>query len=98
MGRKKQEGGSSAAAAATESGKEEEMEKQATDKGGDGRKGKQKGRGERKQDREKETGREKGDATAAGHRFFKVFFPEQSGERLVSFFFSVSYLILSMVD
>jgi hypothetical protein len=80
MGRtKKQRGNTSAAAPATGN----EKEKQAAEKGRDG------GRLERLRAREhrKEAAREEGGAAApaAGEQFFKVFFPEQSGDRLVTF-------------
>jgi hypothetical protein len=81
MGRtKKQQRGSTSAAAPAETGNEKEKRAET---GRDG------GRLERLRAREhrKEAALEEGGAAApaAGEQFFKVFFPEQSGDRLVTF-------------
>ncbi|GJN28707.1 hypothetical protein PR202_gb16864 [Eleusine coracana subsp. coracana] len=53
-----------------------------TEKGRDGRKEKQNGREQRKDTEGREEATEVEATTAAGRKFFKVFFPDQSGERL----------------
>jgi hypothetical protein len=87
--------------AAREDGKERAKEKEVTGaskkaaKGKEPAKEKQKQKGKQKEAREdgKETAKAKQQqqeeaaaAKSAGQQFFKIFFPNQSGERLVSFF------------
>uniref|UniRef100_A0A0A9DCS3 TF-B3 domain-containing protein n=1 Tax=Arundo donax TaxID=35708 RepID=A0A0A9DCS3_ARUDO len=89
MGRKTQQGSSGAAAAAKESGKGKEKQKEVKEDGKKKEKPKEvKEKEKPKKVKEKEKPKEvaeerkEGEAKGAGQRFFKVFFPEQSGERL----------------
>jgi hypothetical protein len=91
-GRKKQQGSRGAAATPE---KESGKGKEKAAKGKEPAKEKQKQKGKQKEAREdgKETAKAKQQqqeeaaaAKSAGQQFFKIFFPNQSGERLVSFF------------
>ena len=97
MGRTKQPGTSSAAAA--ETGKEKE--KQGEER--EGRKGKQRSGREQRKEKEAEIEEQEVEElavppAASGEKFFKVFFPVQSTERLVSFLFLVALGLVSLIQ